>query len=72
MVSEARKTLFQLNWRELFFERYPEYNTADGGVLLANVWLGRSSDVRIAVALKLLAQEVAATEVEDFSTVTTA
>lgn len=43
------------NIRELIYEKFPEYNTAKGAVLIQNVLAGRSADLRLTEILKAYA-----------------
>lgn len=42
------------NIRERIFNKFPEYNTAKGAVLIQNVLAGRTADARLTEILKSL------------------
>lgn len=53
-VSKIKKNLPH-NLRELIYEKFPEYNTAKGSVLINNVLAGNTADLRLTEILKSFA-----------------
>ena len=55
--KRVRATLGKLpkNFVEIIIHHFPEYNTIKGGVLLTNVKLGRTADMRLTEIFEQLA-----------------
>lgn len=52
---EKVKPFLPKNFREIIFEKFPEYNTSSNSNLIMNVLAGRSSDVRLTEILEQIA-----------------